>query len=171
MAVARSLGSDVPFFLTETGALVEGTGERVTAAGALPHWHVFVVKPPDAVSTAAAYAVLDTQQRPSRPRNTSDSIAALSALQRGDFDGVLALLGNDFQDPIAASTPRVAHAIDALARAGARRPLLSGSGSAVFALCETERELLDLNERLDLGAEFKRFPTAFAPAKRWRGAA
>ena len=36
LRLARSLGSDVPFFLAGTGALVEGTGERVTPAGALP---------------------------------------------------------------------------------------------------------------------------------------
>jgi 4-diphosphocytidyl-2-C-methyl-D-erythritol kinase len=40
LELARSLGSDVPFFLADTGALVEGTGERVTAVGALPPWHV-----------------------------------------------------------------------------------------------------------------------------------
>src|SRR5262249_55837119 len=66
IALARALGSDVPFFLVRTGALVEGTGERVTAAGVLPPWHVLVVKPPAAVSTAAAYAELDRFERPSR---------------------------------------------------------------------------------------------------------
>ena len=35
LAVALGLGSDVPFFLAGTGALIEGTGERVTALGAL----------------------------------------------------------------------------------------------------------------------------------------
>ena len=33
MQIARSLGSDVPFFLAGTAAFVEGTGERVTPAG------------------------------------------------------------------------------------------------------------------------------------------
>jgi 4-diphosphocytidyl-2-C-methyl-D-erythritol kinase len=171
MALARSLGSDVPFFLAQSAALVEGTGERVTAAGALPDWHVLVIKPPDAVSTAAAYKLLDERPRPSRARNLSDSIAALTALQRGEFAEVVRLLGNDFHEPIAATTPGVARALDALSRAGAARPLLSGSGSAVFALARTQREILDLNERLDLDAQYLRFPTAFARADRWRGAA
>ena len=63
---ARALGSDVPFFLAGTAALVEGTGERVTPAGTLPPWHVLIVKPPAAVSTAAAYAAIDRTERPSR---------------------------------------------------------------------------------------------------------
>ncbi|HEY4433118.1 MAG TPA: hypothetical protein VGM99_01845, partial [Candidatus Cybelea sp.] len=38
LRLARGLGSDVPFFLAETAALVEGTGERVTPAGAIAQW-------------------------------------------------------------------------------------------------------------------------------------
>ncbi|MHB8146780.1 MAG: 4-(cytidine 5'-diphospho)-2-C-methyl-D-erythritol kinase, partial [Vulcanimicrobiaceae bacterium] len=80
LAVARSLGSDVPFFLARTGALVEGTGERVTAVGTLPNWHVLVVKPPVTVSTADAYARLDRYPRPARARAGSVTLRALAAL-------------------------------------------------------------------------------------------
>jgi 4-diphosphocytidyl-2-C-methyl-D-erythritol kinase len=169
MRVARSLGSDVPFFLAGTGALVEGTGERVTAVGALPPWHVLVVKPPVAVSTAEAYRLIDERPRPSRPRNTSVSLTVLTALQRGDFATVEALLENDFHDVIAERTPEVARALDALRRAGATRPLLSGSGSAVFALALDERTIGAIAERLDLPSEYARFLTAFASAPLWRG--
>ena len=55
LADARALGSDVPFFLTGTGALVEGTGERVTALGALPPWWVVVLAPAVHVDTGDAY--------------------------------------------------------------------------------------------------------------------
>jgi 4-diphosphocytidyl-2-C-methyl-D-erythritol kinase len=169
LRTARSLGSDVPFFLTGTGALVEGTGERVTAVGTLPAWHVLVVKPPAAVSTAHAYQLLDRVQRPSRPRNTSSSLALLAALQRGEFDTVESLLGNDFHDVIAGEVPEVALALDALTRAGARRPLLSGSGSAVFTLERDAQSVERLAQRLDLPPEYRRFATAFARASGWRG--
>ncbi len=169
LAVARRLGSDVPFFLVRSAALVEGTGERVTAAGTLPDWHVLVIKPPAAVSTAAAYAMLDERPRPSRSRNASVSIAALTALQRGDFDTVVSLLSNDFHDPIAERTPEVARALDALRRAGAQRPLLSGSGSAIFALARDARAVATMLERVDLDASYLRFATSFARADTWRG--
>lgn len=168
LRIARSLGSDVPFFLTGTGALVEGTGERVTAAGSLPHWHAIVVKPPAAVSTAHAYRLLDETERPMRPRNTSVSLVMLAALQRGDFETVEATLQNDFHDVIAAHVPEVAHAIDALRAAGADRPLLSGSGSAVFALEPTAAEIDAIAQRLDLPASYRVIPTSFAPARGWR---
>ena len=166
--IARSLGSDVPFFLVDTGALVEGTGERVTAVGALPPWHVLVVKPPVAVSTGAAFAQLDAVARPSRPRNTSISLAALTALQQGDFGGVERSLMNDFHDVTATSTPEVAHALDALRAAGAQNALLSGSGSAVFTLARDAETIAAIEARLALDAGYLRFPTAFARAYSWR---
>ena len=168
LALARSLGSDVPFFLTDSGALVEGTGERVTAVGALPPWHVLVIKPPVAVSTAHAYAQLDRTQRPSRPRNSSISLAALTALQRGDFGEVERLLSNDFHDVIAEATPQVALALDALRAAGASNALLSGSGSAVFTLARDAAVVASIDARLDLDASYRRYPTAFAHGRSWR---
>jgi 4-diphosphocytidyl-2-C-methyl-D-erythritol kinase len=168
LALARSLGSDVPFFLTESGALVEGTGERVTAVGALPAWHVLIVKPPASISTAQAYAQLDREPRPSRPRNTSVSLRAVEALQRGDFQAVAGMLCNDFHAVIADSTPEVALAIDALTRAGATSVLLAGSGSAVFALERDARTIGAIVERLDLGPAYECIATTFAHGRTWR---
>jgi 4-diphosphocytidyl-2-C-methyl-D-erythritol kinase len=168
IAVARGLGSDVPFFLAKTAALVEGTGERVTPAGALPPWHVLVIKPPVAVSTADAYRRLDELARETRPRNESASIALLTALQRGEFAEVERLMQNDFEAVVAAGAPEVARALDALRAAGAGNALLAGSGSCVFTLAQTAREIETIGERLDLPQTFLRFPTSFAAAPAWR---
>ncbi len=168
LRIARALGSDVPFFLAGTGALVEGTGERVTPAGAIPAWHALVLKPPVGVSTAEAYAELDKRDRPIRARATSVSIEMLTALQRGDFDAVEALLHNDFQEPIVERTPAIATALDALRSAGAGNALLAGSGSCVFALTRTRAETDSIVDRLTLPPEYQRFPTAFAATPGWR---
>ena len=167
LAIARSLGSDVPFFLAGTGALVEGTGERVTPLGTMLPWHALVVKPPAGVSTAAAYASLDRMQRPLRPRATSVSIAAATALQRGDFETVQSLLHNDFQETIAREYPPVARALDALASAGASHPLLAGSGSCVFALAPDAVAIDAVERRLSLPPEYGRWTTAFARTPAW----
>ncbi|HTU83172.1 MAG TPA: 4-(cytidine 5'-diphospho)-2-C-methyl-D-erythritol kinase [Verrucomicrobiae bacterium] len=168
LAAARQLGSDVPFFLAGTGALVEGTGERVTPAGALPPWAVLIVKPPAAISTASAYAELDRHPRPSRARSTSASLAALTALQRGDLGEVERLATNDFQEPIAALAPEIATALDALRSAGARVALLAGSGSCTFALAADDAEAQRLAERLELPSTYERFLTRFAATPGWR---
>jgi 4-diphosphocytidyl-2-C-methyl-D-erythritol kinase len=169
IAVARALGSDVAFFLARTGALVEGAGERVTAIGALPPWHVLIVKPPANVSTAAAYAEMDQHARPSRPRNTSLTLRALAALQAGDFESVATCLSNDFHDVVRAIEPSVATALDALRAAGARHVLLAGSGSCVFALTQTATERDAIAQHLALLPEYRVFATRFASSDAaWR---
>jgi 4-diphosphocytidyl-2-C-methyl-D-erythritol kinase len=168
LSTARSLGSDVPFFLAGTAALVEGTGERVTPAGTVPRWYALIVKPPAAVSTAQAYAQLDRIERPQRSRKDSVSIASLEALQRGDFARIESLLQNDFHDLIAAAVPAVGAAIAALRAAGASNALLAGSGSCVFTLAAQQAQIDAVARRLDLPEDYERITTAFAATPQWR---
>jgi 4-diphosphocytidyl-2-C-methyl-D-erythritol kinase len=171
LPIARSLGSDVPFFLVETAALVEGTGERVTALGPVPAWHAVIVQPPVAVSTAWAYEQIDAAPRPSRPRSESASLHMAEALQRGDFNAVIALLQNDFQDVIAPATPEVARAIDLLRAAGAAHALMTGSGSCVFALIETAEQRDAIARVLELPAGYRSYTASFWIGEAWRNAA
>ncbi|HEX3467644.1 MAG TPA: 4-(cytidine 5'-diphospho)-2-C-methyl-D-erythritol kinase [Candidatus Elarobacter sp.] len=143
IAVARELGSDVPFFLADGPALVEGTGERVTALGRAPGWWVVLAVPPVHVATGPAYALLARDRAahppPSRPRNTSASLRCGEALQRGDYATVLATMTNDFEPVVRNAHPAVDAALRALDAAGAPgRAMLSGSGGACFALFDGE---------------------------------
>ncbi len=171
LRVARDLGSDVPFFLSGTAALVEGTGERITPAGAIPRWHALIVKPPVAILTSAAYDALDRFGRPQRPRAGSVSIALLEALQRADFASVERRLQNDFHEVIASQSQEVAGAIAALRAAGATNALLAGSGSCVFTLAPEREPIEGILERLDLPKAYERFTTAFAETPEWRSSA
>jgi 4-diphosphocytidyl-2-C-methyl-D-erythritol kinase len=143
VADARALGSDVPFFLVDAPALVEGTGERVTALGAAPPWWIVLVVPDAHVATGPAYAALDAaravQPAPTRPRSDSASVRCGEALQRADYAGVLATLTNDFAPVVRDAYPAVDAALRALDDAGApHRAMLSGSGGACFALFADE---------------------------------
>jgi len=153
LEAARRLGSDVPFFLAGTAALVEGTGERVTGIGALPNWWSVVVRPPVAVPTAEAYRLLDAARMgsapPSRPRASSLSLQAVDALQRAEFAALQSTLVNDFHEPVLAAYPAIARAAAALRAAGGTNALLSGSGSCLFALFESERDARDCAARVD----------------------
>ena len=169
--VARALGSDVPFFLVETGALVEGTGERVTALGALPHWWVVLVIPPVAVETASAYRALDAARdgaQTSRPRANSRSLAALEAVQHGDFTRAVEASVNDFEPVIAAREPSIAQTLDALRGAGARLARLSGSGSSCFGLAESHEEATRIRERLALPKDAIAHVVPLAHSAAWR---
>lgn len=168
LSVARGLGSDVPFFLAGTAALVEGTGERITPAGAIPRWHALIVKPPVAISTAGAYGELDKRERPQRPRRGCVSVALLEALQRSDFAAVESMMQNDFHDLIAAKTPEVAVALAALQSAGATNALLAGSGSCVFTICPDRARIERIRDSLTLASTYERYTTAFAATPDWR---
>ncbi len=174
LAYARELGSDVPFFLCGTGALVEGTGERITPLGALPPWWVVVARPHAAVATAGAYRLLDdarqngTVAHPSRPRATSVSLAAVDAIQRADFGALSSSLQNDFHAPVCDAYPPVAVAAAALRAAGAHRPLLSGSGSCIFAMFADEGSARDVAARLDPGAVEQTFTVPLNRDGAWR---
>jgi 4-diphosphocytidyl-2-C-methyl-D-erythritol kinase len=139
VADARALGSDVPFFLVDGGALVEGTGERVTPLGPLPPWHVVLLVPAIHVATPDAFARLAQARAaspaPQRPRAASASLRVVEALQRADYAAAISAAVNDFEPIVRAVYPQVAAALDALRAAGAVHALLSGSGGAVYALC------------------------------------
>lgn len=151
ITVARELGSDVPFFLSGTGALVEGTGERLTPIGALPPWWTLVVRPGMAVATAQAYQLLASSRiggAPSRPRADSCTLAAIDALQRGDLQTLREQLVNDFHEPILKAHPLIAQAHAWMLAAGAPQALLSGSGSCLFSLFSSEAEAQEVQSRL-----------------------
>jgi 4-diphosphocytidyl-2-C-methyl-D-erythritol kinase len=172
LAVARALGSDVPFFLSGTGALVEGTGERVTALGALPPWWVVVLAPDVHVDTGEAYRSLAAARAhtpvAARARAESASIRALEAVQRADYAAAIAAATNDFEPLIAAAYPPVAEALHALRAAGAAHAMLSGSGGATFALCETEKAARALAAALALPDRARLFVVPLAAAAGWR---
>ncbi len=110
LRIARALGSDVPFFLAGTAALVEGTGERITPAGAIPRWHALIVKPPVAISTADAYAAARSLATPGTRRVMHPFRSRCSKrCSAADFAAVESLLQNDFHDVIAAQSAEVRH--------------------------------------------------------------
>lgn len=163
VGIARSLGSDVPFFLTRAAALVEGTGERVTPLGAVPAWHCTVVRPPVAVSTAQAYAALDARPTTTRSRNASVMVALGEALQRKDLARVRSLAHNDFEEAANHAHPQIRAALELLAAWNGGFARLSGSGSCVYTLYERLPP-----EPLVLPASFDRFDATFATAETWR---
>ncbi len=135
IAVARSLGADVAFFLVPGGAaLMTGRGDVVErelpAAEGTP---LVLVRPPRSVSTAAAYAAFDRD-----PMAVSPPDAVIAALESG---GAAALGAAVFNNLAAASISVVSEVADALAwvrtSEGVTGAAVSGSGSAVFAVCES----------------------------------
>ena len=130
--MGAQIGADVPFCVRGGCALAEGIGERLTPLAGLPECTLVVVKPPVGVSTAEAYRRVDTAAGAGVP----DAAAMQRALAAGDLLGVGQALGNVFESAMA--LPEVAAIRAAMAAYQPLGSLMTGSGSAVFALFEDE---------------------------------
>ncbi len=133
--VAAGLGADVPFFLAPTGcALMTGRGDVLARElPALDGVPVVLVRPPMPVPTAAAYRAFDAA-----PPVAPDPTRLLVALDAHDASAVSAAIANNMESASASVVPAVADALAWLKQqSGVRGAAVAGSGSAVFALCDT----------------------------------
>lgn len=133
-ALAARLGSDVPFFLEGGAAVARGRGERVQALPALPSTWVILARPRIQVLTEWAYGqfrAADVTRRPDVP-------ALLHAIRNRDVPAVGRLLGNVFEEMIAARHPVVADVKARILRGEAYGASMSGTGPTVFGLMANE---------------------------------
>jgi 4-diphosphocytidyl-2-C-methyl-D-erythritol kinase len=138
MTLGAELGSDVPFFLTGAAlALGWGRGERLLALEALPSRPLLVIPPAAPVKTADAYAWIDQDRN---AEHTGEFAAVVPAGSLGHWDEVRRRSHNDFESAVAARLPAIGHWLDRLRETDAFLVRLCGSGGAVVALFESERQ-------------------------------
>jgi 4-diphosphocytidyl-2-C-methyl-D-erythritol kinase len=136
--VAAEVGSDVAFFLQPPAAWCTGRGEVVEPERGGRAFDFVVVNPPVGVSTAAAFRAL---QVPATPRSGA---ATRDAFRAGDANALGASLFNRLQGPAFGLAPLVEVVYRRLAGLNPAGCLMSGSGSAVFALCRNRADAVQL---------------------------
>jgi 4-diphosphocytidyl-2-C-methyl-D-erythritol kinase len=116
-AIARSLGADVPFFLTgaETG-FGTGRGDRIQALPDFPRGHAFVLVPSER-GLPAGEVFAAGEPNPIFRAAEGDLVRAMHTVRR--VEDVAAL---------------IAEALATLRREGALRAIVSGSGPTTFGL-------------------------------------
>jgi 4-diphosphocytidyl-2-C-methyl-D-erythritol kinase len=142
--IGLGLGADVPFFLGQGPALVQGIGELLTA---LPPGHPWaqprtwaVLKPPASVPTAAVFRHPDLP-RPWRDGQSAQPAVVDPAILMGFAESGQSVfqslagpvLRNDLQAVAQAIEPQISDGLQWLQAQGLSSPQMSGSGSAVFA--------------------------------------
>jgi 4-diphosphocytidyl-2-C-methyl-D-erythritol kinase len=135
--IGARLGADVPFFFAGGTALGTGTGAEISPLDDAPEMHLVVVTPHVRVSTAEAYKLLNA---PALPKD--DAVANLS-VSRTEAEFRVSLCGmttNDFEAAVTRLHPEIGRVRKTLERAGANRAMLSGSGSSVFGVFESDGE-------------------------------
>jgi 4-diphosphocytidyl-2-C-methyl-D-erythritol kinase len=131
-ALGASLGSDVPFFLGGSAAVMRGRGEVVETAAAGGGLVLLITKPPFGVSTAWAYrAVKKYSELTKAERNIKIFIRAL---READGPALVKAGGNDLEEGVFGAHPELGGMKRALITKGALYAGMSGSGSALFGL-------------------------------------
>ncbi|MBR2795353.1 MAG: 4-(cytidine 5'-diphospho)-2-C-methyl-D-erythritol kinase [Solobacterium sp.] len=135
---ARMVGADVPFCTLNKPALVEGIGEIITPFECRCDFGILLVKPRRGVSTKAAFGGLnfDTLVHP-------DVDGMKTALETGDYDGVVNHLGNSLEEVSLGLVEEIRDVRESLAELGFDGVLMSGSGSTVFGITRSPRLLKD----------------------------
>lgn len=141
--IGKRIGADVPFCITGGCCRCRGIGEKLTK---VPGWNglpLVIVRPPVAVETGKAYAVLDRAEK--QTGNKTD--ACIRALEEKDRKKLAESLSNDFEKALFAEEPVLEKTSRRLALFS-RSHLMTGSGSAFFIVAESRADRKHLAEEI-----------------------
>lgn len=130
--LATRVGADVPFCLWGGTSRCTGIGEVIEPLAPMPDCALLVCKPPAGMSTLRAYNLLD-QYPMTRERGTPRMV---EALEKGDLRRIAQGLSNRFDETL--RLMQVRDIKKTLLAGGAMGAMMTGSGSAVYGIFETQ---------------------------------
>ena len=134
-AMAAEIGSDVPFFIYQSAAIIRGRGERVEPVAFLHALPLLLIKPPFGVPTPWAY---------SRWKGACEIPGVPYAAQTFPWGELV----NDLERPVFEKHIFLADVKRwLLAQPEAAGALMSGSGATVFAVLRSKEDAVPLGER------------------------
>ncbi|RKJ41369.1 4-(cytidine 5'-diphospho)-2-C-methyl-D-erythritol kinase [Acutalibacter sp. 1XD8-33] len=143
MEIGARVGADVPFCVLGGAARCTGIGADVAPVSPMPECWLVVCKPPTGMSTPRAYALLD-QYPLSSTQATPRMVEALTA---GNLRRVAKSVANRFDETIRLAPVRALKR--AMMEAGALGAMMTGSGSGVYGIFETEQQARWAMRQLD----------------------
>ena len=136
-SLAAQLGSDVPLFLLGGRVLGCGRGEEVYPLADLPARECLVIFPGFSISTKEAYRQAGLRLTTQSKLRSIMNVGAWPQFPLLDWGPA----ENDFERVVFAKWPELARLKRQLIRAGAEIASLTGSGSAVYAVFASARQL------------------------------
>ena len=156
--IAKEVGADVPFCTINRPALVEGIGEKIQPFTCHSDFGILLVKPRRGVSTKAAFGGLNfnTIQHP-------DVDGMKTALENGDYEGMIARLGNSLEEISLQLVEEIRDVKEQLTELGFDGVLMSGSGSTVFGITKSPRLLRESSDLMRANGYFVRMTKIIQP--------
>ncbi|MCR5652575.1 MAG: 4-(cytidine 5'-diphospho)-2-C-methyl-D-erythritol kinase [Ruminococcus sp.] len=132
--IGERVGADIPFCIIGGTRLASGTGTKLKKMISIPRCNIVICKPEVSVSTAEAYSKIDSAAL-SHPEFTSEMVKAIYAR---DIWMVTSCMLNDFE--IALNLEEIKDVKRVMLKSKALGACMSGSGSAVFAIFNSEKK-------------------------------
>ena len=130
--LAANLGSDVPLFLGPPAMRMTGRGEKLQPVAIHPFCAILIT-PPCLCMTAEVYQAFDEQPQQMQPQLDPGLLSQPPSRWRGRLENQLAPAAIGLCRELEETWTRLAGAIELPL-------LLTGSGSAMFVLCDDQRE-------------------------------
>ncbi len=146
--IAARIGADVPFFLMDGPCHASGIGEILTPVqNPMAGMHLLLICPDESVNTAWAYAAWDKAQK--RQFSKPSSLTMEGQPVKSLF-AYTSWLVNSFESVVFKAHPQLHALKEFLLRQGAAGAVMSGSGSAIFALFRAESAAVQVQKKLAL---------------------
>ncbi len=134
--LADESGSDTGYMLSGGFARMQGRGTDIESLPDFPTLYFLAIIPPTGVSAGACYKTYDEMPKPFRAQSKTGE--AIKALQEKDIEKLGRYLTNDLFAPACALNADVYTAYQEMQAFSPLGVVMSGSGSAVLGLFETE---------------------------------
>ena len=134
LSLGAKIGADIPFCITGGTCLCEGIGEKITALPPLPDCKIIIAKGADGISTITAYQEIDKIISKCEYDKYNFDISVYSK----GLPEIAKSASNIFE--AVTNLPDILKIKTIMKSHGALTALMSGSGSAIFALFDRSAE-------------------------------
>ena len=142
--LSAEVGSDVPFCVRGGTVLATGRGEKLESLKNMPECMYVVCKPEFSISTPELFRKLDQMSLRCHP----DTAGILDAIERDELEQVCRRMYNVFEDVDDRRLRTVKDIKSIMLDHGAMGAMMTGTGSAVFAVFRKGAEVSALVEKL-----------------------
>ena len=155
-ALGAKLGADVPFCIKGGACIVEGIGEKMTPIASMPSFPIVVAKLGEGMSTPTAYRALDEKFDRFNSYTPKEELCQLLTVEDNKTSAPKFSQGlfNIFEAVVEPLRPDVTRLKSILKSHGAAGAMMSGSGTSVFGIFDSETKATSaLTALLEAGAD------------------
>ncbi|MGB3363689.1 MAG: 4-(cytidine 5'-diphospho)-2-C-methyl-D-erythritol kinase [Thermodesulfobacteriota bacterium] len=157
LKIAAKIGADVSFFIRSHSSTMEGVGEKLIGLRDFPTFHYVILCPNVHSSTEEVYKKWDELNPEDSNKNYSSQSEFEELIKKFRDNKILPPLQNDLEEAAFSLHPEIRSFKEILTSLGLQSVLMTGSGSAVFALFRNKEEADEIYEYLKTSPTFKVF--------------